>query len=271
MRGITKNKWWAVLAWLALIACQRTQDMVIPIPNYTPELVVECYLEPEGFPLLTLSQSSGYFEPILDPLYDKAQVILSHQGLEDTLRRFRFVNPFTQKVYNFVGLRPIAYDTNATFRLKVVDSAGRVLTGFTTFPTKATIKQLSIDKVGDRWEVKGLIPTPPKGRDRFYRVIFNAGSITKPSLADVTLDSRDFVARDLLFFSGYRFSSGDTAILRTTAITQGYYNFLTSLRAAQSANGNPFAQPAVIQSTVEGGLGVFATTAYRIDTVIIPR
>jgi hypothetical protein len=39
--------------------------------------------------------------------------------------------------------------------------------------------------------------------------------------------------------------------------------------SAANANGNPFAQPAKVKSTVQGGLGVFATLVYDRKKIVI--
>ena len=48
-----------------------------------------------------------------------------------------------------------------------------------------------------------------------------------------------------------------------------HYSFQQSVREAIRANGNPFAQPARIRSTVQGGLGVFTVLVADRKTVIL--
>ena len=48
----------------------------------------------------------------------------------------------------------------------------------------------------------------------------------------------------------YRFSKGDSVIVRVYALSKDYYSFLNSVELAKQVNGNPFVQPAQVVSNI---------------------
>lgn len=62
-------------------------------------------------------------------------------------------------------------------------------------------------------------------------------------------------------FSIYRF------VLQT--VSKELYDFSNSLEMQQAAEGNPFQEPTTIKSTVEGGIGVFASKSAPSDTIVL--
>jgi hypothetical protein len=106
-------------------------------------------------------------------------------------------------------------------------------------------------------------------KNNFYRYMINRDSLERSS-------SRDFVASDELtngkpvsYGTAYDFEKDDTLIVSLYHVEKQYHDFLGSITDAKNANGNPFAQPSKIKSTVKGGIGVFTNLAYDRKTVII--
>ena len=54
-------------------------------------------------------------------------------------------------------------------------------------------------------------------------------------------------------------------------LSEEYYRYLRSVRLADNANGNPFAQPASIKSNISGGIGIFTNLVYQRDTIYLPK
>ncbi|HSI89864.1 MAG TPA: DUF4249 family protein, partial [Adhaeribacter sp.] len=86
----------------------------------------------------------------------------------------------------------------------------------------------------------------------------------------------DFFATDrlnngenIMFGTTYRFTPGDTLFVTLYHLERSYYDFLNTVDDAQDANGNPFAQPSAVKSTVQGGLGVFTTLVYDRRQVVL--
>ena len=62
---------------------------------------------------------------------------------------------------------------------------------------------------------------------------------------------------------------GDTIISTLFHIDKAYYDFRESVQNAINSNGNPFGQPGVLKSNIEGGLGIFTGLTFDRKTLII--
>ncbi len=63
--------------------------------------------------------------------------------------------------------------------------------------------------------------------------------------------TREFVVRVSAPFPGARY------ILRLSTLSEAYYRYRVTVRRFVNTNGDPFAEPVLVFSNVEGGLGVF--------------
>ena len=149
------------------------------------------------------------------------------------------------------------------------DDKGRMITGSTTI-----LDRVPIDTI--EWKFnekeKAYLLTwyqDDPAKNNFYRYMINRDSLGRSS-------SRDFVASDELtngkrvsYGSSYDFEKSDTLVVSLYHVEEQYHDFLGSITDAKNANGNPFAQPSRIKSTVKGGIGVFTNLAFDRKTVII--
>ena len=71
--------------------------------------------------------------------------------------------------------------------------------------------------------------------------------------------------------TGYEYEEGDTLFVTLFHIDKAYHDFLESAKDAAGANGNPFAQPSQVKSTVTGGIGVFTTLVYDRQQIVIAK
>jgi hypothetical protein len=161
-----------------------------------------------------------------------------------------------------------------TFTLDVSDSKGRHLTGTATMPARVPLDTLEWkfnDKTGE--ERKAYVLTKfqdPAATADFYRLQIHHDSISEKSRErDFSLDDRLTNGQLMTLGTSYRFSSGDTLLVTLLHIDEPFYRFLQSVDDARNANGNPFAQPAAIRSTVQGGVGVFTILSQDQRTIII--
>lgn len=65
------------------------------------------------------------------------------------------------------------------------------------------------------------------------------------------------------------FEMGDTVVVRFCSITREHYNFWSTLEEDLRNQGNPFGSPTIIQSNIEGGLGIWGGYGCDYDTLII--
>ena len=97
----------------------------------------------------------------------------------------------------------------------------------------------------------------------------------------VVVDPKSFLEKGDIVFSNEYFQTSEEEIASQVTVERGmiyvtlmhltpeYYNYLTSINNAISANGNPFAQPASIQSNIHGGIGIFTGLSYDRRYVLV--
>ncbi len=67
------------------------------------------------------------------------------------------------------------------------------------------------------------------------------------------------------------FKVRDTVIVKFCAIDEEHYNYWSTLEEDLRNQGNPFGSPTIIQSNVNGGLGIFGGYSCDYDTVVISK
>jgi len=275
---LTLLAWLTGMLLLGLPACRDfQQDVDVPLPRYSAELVVECYLEPGRRPRLTVTESVPYLSPVtpvvpLDvtvklTLPDGREIPLAFNPGQDTL---------TKKYHTHIGDELLTARPGDTFRLDVRDTKGRHVTGSATMTSYVAIDSLEYkfnDKPGDERRAY-LITTfrDPDAPGDYYRLqLHKHDSIYSAPESDMLLDDRLLNGRNFPVGTSYRFYQGDTITATLYHIDAPYYRFRRSSRDARNANGNPFAQPSAIYSTVEGGIGVFTILNYNRRRIVLPN
>ncbi len=267
-----------VLALFAtLTSCNLEKEVEIEIPPYDRQLVVECFME-VGSPFrLLVSESIGFFEPQDTPIIAGAEVVISHNGIHDTLPQGLYFDPMGMKIFNFASSNVVPADGNIQYELSVKYPDGRHVTGSARIMPKVELAPMTAMFNADS-NASILVQWPDQpGVENFYRLALFKGKVFEPNpdaentqLLDFTLDDR--IGDGEMFTIGtlFDFQSGDTIIAQLYHIDKPYWQYINSLDDAASSNGNPFAQPGVIRSTVEGGMGVFTGYQFDRDTFYIP-
>jgi len=267
-----------------LAACNLEQEVDIALPAYDSRPVIEAYLEP-GKPFrLLITRSDGYFDafPSIDNfpqglLYDSAQVVITHQGVNYDLENQLAFDPKAGKLYNYVASGTVPENVGEPFELFILFPDGTE-----AFAQTALLPRVPIDSVviefpeGDMPEdtlARALtyFTDDPGQQVNFYRRMLHAGSLDSLR-QDFVVDDQAVDDSLIVFGTGFAYAEGDTVINTLYHITEPYATFLRSLDAAVSANGNPFGQPSPIISNIEGSanaLGIFTGLMYdrRMDIV----
>ncbi|MBD1397050.1 DUF4249 domain-containing protein [Pontibacter sp. JH31] len=254
---------------LLLLACDMEQEVEINLPPHQSQLVVECYLEP-GKPLrAVVLESVSYFSNPQLPIVPDAEVFLTHKGRTVKLAFSPFQDRVSGKYFTHRNNKPLDLKAGDVVTIEVKDKKDRRVTGSTTI-----LKRVPIEAVEWKFNEKGKAYLLTSFQDdpdaeNYYRYMTHRDSLSRGT-------SRDFVSSDQLtngkrisYGSAYDFEKGDTLIVSLYHIEKDYYNFLNSISDAKNANGNPFAQPSRIVSSVQGGIGIFTNLAYERKTVII--
>ncbi|MCO6480646.1 MAG: DUF4249 domain-containing protein [Phaeodactylibacter sp.] len=272
---------WALLA-VGLSACDLEQEVDIELPEYESRLVVECYLEP-GKPFsLLLSRSLPYFDPfpplnqefLERILVNNAEVKVFHDGKTYELKNRLDLNPFTLKVANYNSPESVPFDTLSPFELLITLADGGEITASTRILPVVRIDSLVVQfaEADTLARVLTYFTDNPE-EDNYYRRMFHRSSLDSAALQDFTVDDR-ILEGTAVFGTGYDYAVGDTVIATLFHINRSYYEFLESLEDAVSSNGNPFAQPSPIISSLGGtaeALGIFTGISYDRQAIVLVR
>ena len=275
-----------VFGGFLLTACSDLQkDIDVKLPSYNSELVVECYLEDGKIPSLTVTESVSYLAPGALPnvptdvtvaltLPDGSVVPLGFspnpRALNDTVLNEQF--------HTHIGTVPLVARPGDVFRLEAFDGRGRRVTGTATVAADVAIDSLEYkfnDKTGSARKAYLLTNfRDPATPDDAYRILLHKGDPAKGVLrkkpeVDNFFPDRLNNGRPFTVGTSYRFVAGDTVTATLYHTDLAYYNFRRSLNDARNANGNPFAQPSAIFSTVQGGIGVFTVLNYKRMTKVV--
>lgn len=262
-----------LLPWLALFlcSCDLDKDIEVDLPNHTPQLVVEGYLEPGKPYRIAVQESAGYFEPPTPPLVPDAKVVITHNGRKIELKYKPVLDTKTGFVYTHSSLETMKGKPGDIYTLEVTDGKGRKVTGFTTVLPKVPIEKVEWRfNTEDDQEALLLTSFQDDGNTRnFYRYMTHTDSLRKGSRQDIFTTDELTNGKRIVYGSGYMYAPGDTVVVSLYHIEKQYYDFLVSTDNAKDANGNPFAQPSRIRSSVQGGLGIFTNLAFSRKTIII--
>lgn len=282
MRTI-KSIIYIAICFATLVSCDLNQEIEIELPEYTPQITVECYVE-SGKPFnLLLTKSVGYFDPlVVDPqeyleqiLVNDATVSISAGNDKYELDNGIFLDPVSFKLNNYGRAEALEFDPGTELSLEIQLSDGTVLTSASTVLEPFEIDSVSIEFNEIQEDMARCLIF---GDDNDPEINY-----VRRMLHDGSLDSLviDFVATDeftegdrFIFGSDYSFERGDTIINTLIHINKEYYDFYQSVQGAAFVNGNPFGQPGQIISNIEGEgnpIGIF--TCITVDTTfnIVPE
>jgi hypothetical protein len=252
-----------------LFACDMEQEVEVKLPPHEPQLVVECYLEPGKNLRAVVLESASYFnEPEL-PLVPDAEVFITHRGTTVKLPFSPFQNKETGKYYTHRRNQKLNLSPGDVVTLEVKDRKGRHVTGTTTIIGRVPIQAVEW-KFNDREKAYLLTSFQDDPNvENFYRYVVHRDSLTNVSQRDFVSSDRLTNGKRVSYGSAYDYERGDTLVVSLFHIEKQYYDFLSSVSDARNANGNPFAQPSRIVSSVQGGIGIFTNIAYDRKTVVI--
>jgi hypothetical protein len=265
---------------LGLGACDLEQEINLDLPVYESQVVVECYLEPgQPFQLL-LSQSAAYFDPfpgatedfIDQILMDDAEVAILHKGETIPLENGVFFNFFTGKLFNYQAVGQfVPADYNEDFELLITTADGQTITAKTQILAPVPIDSVVIEFDNQEENARALTYfADDLTTNNYYRRMLHQSSLDSLPDQDFALND-DFVENgSIVFGTGFDFERGDTVINTLFHIERDYFDFLNSLANAVASNGNPFGQPGVIKSNIEGNaIGIFTGLSYDREMTIV--
>lgn len=257
------------------VACDLEKEVDLNLPPYERELTVECYLEPGKPYRLVLTESVGYFDEISTelPVIQGAKVYIEHNGTIDTLVEGLYFDQ-DAKLYNYGSDKIVPADFDNEFVLTATDSLGRTLTARTKIMPLVELDSINLLYTSDSAITLLTAQTDNPDQVNFYRRMMHKTVVFPDSLKTGFPYDDSIINGDnnsIIIGSPPVFRPGDTAIISLFHITEDYYNFLNTIDAAESNNGNPFGQPGAILTNVEGGRGIFTGFSIFRQAMILPE
>jgi hypothetical protein len=250
------------------------KEVDLELPTYESKIVVECYLAPGQPFVAVISESVDFFaEPGL-PTISGATVIITHQGQTYNLDEGVYTDPSGTKFYNYGSSAICPENYKKDFTIFVSDGNGRIATA-----TTQILEPVPIDTLEVVWmpedPTMALVFTRFKdspNEENFYRRMFQSGGVLgegENAQDFTTSDNFSTSDNEIVYGTGFDFMKGDTIISTLFHIDKAYYDFRESVQNAINSNGNPFGQPGVLKSNIEGGLGIFTGLTFDQKTLII--
>jgi len=280
-------------AILLFPACNLTQEVDLDLPEYESQIVVEGYLRPGQPYLLTMVESTGYFEDIQLSYVRDAVVSITHQGQTDTLIPIEInlqtpgiggvidtsllgaLEPIIgDGIYLYGSLQFVPESYNTPFDLRITTADGQELSATTYIPEP--VEQESFEyRFNDEEDSSAIVLTrfiDIPGEVNHYRRLLEEREPRISENPDGTSDTtwvddseQEFIFDDevgdgepFVFATGFEYKVGDTLFSTIYHIPADYYRFLETRDAAITASFSPFAPPAVVSTTIDGGIGIFA-------------
>jgi len=272
-----------------LVGCGDFEKSIdVPLPDYSNQLVLECYLENGAVPRLSVTESVPYLDngqavaagsQLLTLPNGQSVQLPTDVTVKLTLPGGQVVNlPFrpgldtaTTKYYTHTGTAPIVARAGQQFAIDVQDKRGRHIVGTAVVPTFIPIDSVKykFNAAVDRKAYFMTKWTDPGATTDFYRLMLHKGKPANNSETDNDIRDRLFNGLPYAQVTRYRFDPNDTITATLYHVDSAYFFFRQSVRDARNANGNPFSQPSSIHSTVQGGIGAFTILVKDQRTLIL--
>lgn len=275
MRSITG---FVLLLMVTLAACDLSREVEIDLPEYTPQPVVECYLEP-GQPFrLLLTRSFAFFDPfgldtafLENTLLQGATVSIRYNGTSTMLTNTLSGAYANGKVHNYASPDTVPDTPGITFELDIVLPDGKQISGTTTMLPKVRWDSIVVQRNPDDTLVYRVLSymTDDLATTNYYRRVM---SINRTD----TVPEQDFLVTDALnetglfvFGTGYQLKFEYRVYNTLVHLPKEYHDFLESIQLALAGSENPFQQPSPIKSNVSGSanpIGIFTCLVYDRDS-----
>ena len=281
------------IAFLPLILlftyCKR--EAKIKLPSQDPRLVVTCFISPQN-PNITavvrtsIQKFSGNY--INYTKKGTTESDISNARVEITDGVTSLVLPFDTALASYnADASGLPIVSGKTYSLTVSTPDGKKVTGVTTVPTGNFELEYSKPNFTKNTEIEVnfsfnvLIKDNPNELNYIagYYNIFSVTSGTNPFIyipndEPYLFEADDGIVRES--YSGtvnyYNFSP-DTILsipvtLKTLNCSKEFYLFNKTSRAAVYNDGNPFGEPVLVYSNIEGGFGCFGAYTERTDSFL---
>lgn len=274
-----------------LISCEKNISLNIPEP--TPELVVEGHIENGTTPYVILSRNAAFFSSftpadISGSFVHGATITVSDGSKMDTLTELSYDTDGVEVyIYNDLNFsNPLVGQVGKTYSLDIKVS-GKELTAVTTIPQLTPLDSIWYQPAvnNDSEVVLMARYNSPQSVNVFVRYF------TEVNHQGFVSDYNSVFSNALFYGKTFNFSlnsgvntidttlnkyypyflKGDTVTVKWSNIDHAQYNFWNTLEYEENNELNPFANPIVVASNINGGLGIWGGYGSTYKTMIVPK
>lgn len=250
------------------------QDLEIVLPAHPPVTLIECYLQP-GAPLRAIATNSlPFFATEAISPADGLHISLRHPNGQIILKNGYLVDSANSEnilVYNYASSQKVSYEEGAEWEMVVHRDDKEIARGVTRFLPKPEISAIDYALSPDSLLSLSVTLKDAPLEKNFYRLTVLQGREWGYNIKSYTAVWTDQQAQGGLL----RLHMADdvkvwsnTICVQIDHLEENYYTYLRSIEKAHEANYNPFAQPANIQSGLQGSaIGIFTTVSSSREIV----
>lgn len=162
-----------------LVSCDLEKVVEVKLPEFESQLSVEWYIE-AGKPFrMTLTESVSYFDSARLPIINNALVVVSYNGISDTLKNGLLLLD-TARFVNYFSSKNAPSQTGTVFNMYIRDKTGREARATTTLLPPAKIDSLRLlwNKTDTAASILTTVIDDPT-RKNFFRRFMHKGSTNK--------------------------------------------------------------------------------------------
>lgn len=251
--------------------CEMQQDIEVDMLAHEPVTLVECYLEPGQPARLLATKSVGFFDTLEIMAADDLQVSLFENGRHIQLENRYYGDSLYYDIFNYISSDTVQFKEGAQWELVVHRQEEEIARGTARFLPKPRIKDISFTLSADSILNLSIQVEDDPTQENYYRLRVYMKNML-PSFGFTGLWNDQAATGNLLKIStGPSIKANvDSIIVSLYHIDKEYYTFLRSVQKAYDANYNPFAQPANLESNIQGkAMGIFTTISGVTDTIRI--
>lgn len=269
-------------------------EITIDLPKTEETIVVEGWIETDGFPFVLLTQNLPYFGSInLDTLNDffVEDAIIDVSNGTDTMRleaiqldtAGQTVVAYGPPLVDIFTGNAFVGEAGKTYSIKI-QAEGQTVTGKTYIPHSLPIDSIWWEPRFDTMARVFISFTDPDTTGNLYRYFTQIGDEPMyPGLAstfdDLIINGQNFTIPvdrgynrfgEIDFETFGLFPRGDTVAVRISAVDKEHYDFWLTIES-NAQSGGPFSPLISVDHNVENGFGVFGGYNVQELEIFIPE
>lgn len=253
--------------------CEMQENIVVNLPPHEPVTLIECYLEP-GVPARILAtQSVSFFDSLELVPADGLQITLYENAKQIPMQNMYLGDSIYYNIFNYISSEAVHHNENARWELVVRRQEKEIARAVARFLSKPKIKSINYQLDADSLlSVQVQLEDNPL-QENFYRLRIHTKNMVPSHGFRGLWNDKTATGNTLQMNTGKALKAhNDTLIVSVYHIDEAYYNFKRSVQKAYDANYNPFAQPANLESNLQGeAIGIFTAVSSVSDTLYLKR